>query len=111
MPVPSTPQKPIKLELTTTSLNNCVIANDSDAVFFEIVTPKWEPNSTKIRRPDPNTKELELVAELEKTADGDDPNGKGKGKQAHVRLRGEQFRPVNEFLKRDESEDTGKGRV
>ncbi|KZT36341.1 hypothetical protein SISSUDRAFT_1024350 [Sistotremastrum suecicum HHB10207 ss-3] len=84
----------MRLSLTTTSLNNCVISNDSDAVFFEIVTPSWEPNNTKIRRLDPNTRELELVAELERSGgmekDGMTMGGgmKKKGPDA-VRLRGE----------------------
>src|ERR1700761_2233370 len=82
--------EPLRLDLTTTSLTNCIISNASDAVFFEVVTPKWTPNMTKISRRDPNTRELEVIAELENTDKG-----------YNVRLRGGQFRPTKEFLKKD----------
>ena len=53
-----------KLSLTTTSLHNVVISNTSDVIYYEIITPKWEKDLTKISRLDPNTKQYDLICEL-----------------------------------------------
>lgn len=81
-----------KLSLTTTSLQNVVISNQSDIIYYEVVTPKWEPTVTRISKMDPNSRELEVVAELQNEPE----------KPTAVRLRGEQFRPAEDFLKKEE---------
>jgi len=78
-----------RLSLTTTSLQNVVISNQSDSIYYEIVTPKWEPGTTRISKMDPRTHELETIAELQNDED----------KITAVRLRGEQYRPTKDFLK------------
>ena len=80
-----------KLVLTTTSLHNVVISNASDVIYYEIVTPKWEPGTTRISKMDPRTHELEIIAELQNDEESD--------KITAVRLRGEQYRPTKDFLK------------
>ena len=80
-----------RLSLTTTSLQNVVISNQSDSIYYEIVTPKWEPGTTRISKMDPRTHELEVIAELQNDVDDD--------KVTAVRLRGEQYRPTKDFLK------------
>ena len=80
-----------KLGLTTTSLHNVVISNDSDIIYFEVVTPKWDPSLTRISRLDHRSRELELVAEFQNV----------DGRPVAVRLRGEQFRPADDFLRQE----------
>ncbi|CDO71871.1 hypothetical protein BN946_scf184940.g18 [Trametes cinnabarina] len=53
-----------KLVLTTTSLRNVVLANSTDVLYYEIVTPRWERHLTRVTRLDPNTRCFEPVAEL-----------------------------------------------
>lgn len=78
-----------KLTLTTTSLHNVVIANSSDAIYYEIVTPKWERCITRINKLDPNMREFDLIGELKNEDD----------KPVAVRIYGGEFRPVDEFLR------------
>ena len=80
-----------KLGLTTTSLHNVIISNDSDVIYFEVVTPKWDPSITRISRLDHTSRELEIVAEFQNV----------DGKPVAVRLRGEQFRPADDFLRQE----------
>ena len=76
------------LSLTTTSINNVVISNPSDIIYYEVVTPKWTPNATRISRMDPNSREMDVVAEV--VAE--------EHKRPVVRLRGEQFHPAEDFV-------------
>lgn len=82
-----------KLSLTTTSLHNVVISNKSDVIYYEIVTPKWERDLTKISRLDPNTKQYDLICELLNEHD----------KPVSMRLYGGVTRRTDEFLVKDES--------
>jgi hypothetical protein len=122
--------EPQRLTFTTASLQNTVLSTASDAIYYEIVTPKWEPTTTRVSKMDPRTHDLEVVAELQNdvsgggggggmTGDGavadDDEKedlrrkikrlGKGAGKNdakhRTVRLRGQQFRPTGEFWTND----------
>ncbi len=92
---------PQKLSLTTTSLRNFIISNQSDVIYYEVRTPKWEPGLTKISRMDPNTRELAVVAEIENASEGREEAMRPKS----VRLRGEQFRGVGEYVR--DSEEIG----
>ncbi|KAI0333148.1 hypothetical protein GY45DRAFT_352337 [Cubamyces sp. BRFM 1775] len=53
-----------KLVLTTTSLRNVVLANASDVLYYEVVTPRWERHLTRVSRLDVNTRCFDPVAEL-----------------------------------------------
>ena len=53
-----------KLSLTTTSVRNFVISNASDVIYYEIRTPEWLSAMTTIRRMDPTTRELFVIAEI-----------------------------------------------
>lgn len=89
-----------KLTLTTTSLHNVVIANSSDAIYYEIVTPKWERCITRINKLDPNMREFDLIGELKNEDD----------KPVAVRIYGGEFRPVDEFLRVREGDADPHGR-
>ncbi|THH31870.1 hypothetical protein EUX98_g2315 [Antrodiella citrinella] len=78
-----------RLTLTTTSLHNVVISNKSDVIYYEIVTPKWERHLTKVSRLDPNTRQFNLIGELQNQDD----------KPVAVRLYGGTFKKTKEFLK------------
>ncbi|KAK7688899.1 hypothetical protein QCA50_007590 [Cerrena zonata] len=94
----STPNQ--KLILTTTSLHNVVIANRSDVIYYEIVTPKWEKDLTRISRLDPNSKQYDLICEFLNEHD----------KPVSVRLYGGVTTRAEEFLVKDESAGTAKFR-
>ncbi|KAI0689034.1 hypothetical protein C8T65DRAFT_546062, partial [Cerioporus squamosus] len=53
-----------KLVLTTTSLRNVVLANASDVLYYEVVTPVWERHRTCISRLDVKTQGFHVVAEM-----------------------------------------------
>ncbi|KAI9059764.1 hypothetical protein FKP32DRAFT_1113266 [Trametes sanguinea] len=63
-PLSVPPEKTHRLVLTTTSLRNVVLANSTDVLYYEIVTPRWERHLTRITRLDPNTRCFDPVAEL-----------------------------------------------
>ncbi|THH04472.1 hypothetical protein EW145_g5497 [Phellinidium pouzarii] len=85
-----------RLSLTTTSLQNVVISNASDVIYYEIVTPKWAPAVTRVSKMDPKSRELEIVAELQ-----NEVSEKTVARPTAVRLRGQQFRPAGEFWTKD----------
>lgn len=100
--------EPQRLTMTTPSLQNTIISSANDVIYYEIVTPKWQPTTTRVSKMDHNTRELEVVAELENDVDESGPmrlRGKmrAKGDATHrtVRLRGQQFRPTGEFWTND----------
>lgn len=80
-----------KLVLTTTSLHNVVIANSSDVIYYEVVTPKWERHLTKISRLDPNTRQFDLIGELQNEDD----------RPVAMRLYGGAFRSTWDFLRKE----------
>ena len=51
-----------KLVFTTTSLRNVVLANASDVLYYEVVTPAWERHRTRVTRLDVRTQEFAVVA-------------------------------------------------
>ncbi|TDL20228.1 hypothetical protein BD410DRAFT_791341 [Rickenella mellea] len=87
-----------RLSFTTSSIHNVVISNSSDVIYYEIVTPKWEPSLTRVRKMDHVSKQLEVVAEIKNEQE----------KPISLRLRGEQFRSTDEFLHQDENAAIGK---
>lgn len=82
-----------RLALTTTSLHNVVISNDSDVIYYEVVTPKWERDFTKVSRLDPNTREFDVIGELRNK----------DNKPVGVRIYGGELKAAEDFLKTDGS--------
>ncbi|KII89411.1 hypothetical protein PLICRDRAFT_53842 [Plicaturopsis crispa FD-325 SS-3] len=78
-----------RLALTTTSLHNVVISNASDDIYYEVVTPKWAPETTKISRLAPETREFLVVGELQNK----------DGRPVAVRVYGGVAVPAGEFLR------------
>lgn len=78
-----------RIVLTTTSLRNVILANSSDLIYYEIITPRWARGTTTISRLDPNTRQYDIIGEMK----NDD-----SGNAAEVRLYGGASRPVQEFL-------------
>ena len=87
-----------KLILTTTSLRNVVLANASDVIYYEVITPKWARGSTTVSRLDPNTHQFDVVGEMRNDE---------RGKAAEVRLYGGAVRAVGDFLRGDEGAGEG----
>lgn len=93
------------LHFTTTSLRNVVISNASDVIFYEVITPKWEPHLTKISRLDPNSRDFNLIGELHWESAGDEHSRrKGKGKSTDV------ANDIEEIERESDSADSGSGR-
>jgi len=90
MPPPKKPEPPHKMEFTTNSLRNTTVAVESDSLYFEIVTPFWHPNLTKINKLDIESREFTTVAEITRT-----------GKEPKVRFGDGQWLKASEFIKYD----------
>lgn len=88
--------EPQRLNLTTTSLQNVVISNSTDVIYYEVVTPKWDSSVTRVSKMDPKSHELEVVAELQ-----NEVSEKTSARPTAVRLRGQQFRPTGDFWTKD----------
>ncbi|PIL30695.1 hypothetical protein GSI_07399 [Ganoderma sinense ZZ0214-1] len=90
-----------KLVFTTTSLRNAVLANASDVLYYEVVTPAWERHRTRVTRLDVKTQEFALVAEmLNGHAPGDTRGREDEAKRA-MALRmygGGEYKAVHDFL-------------
>lgn len=101
-------EKAHRLVLTTTSLRNVVLANSTDVLYYEVVTPRWERHLTRVSRLDVNTRGFDPVAELlngrpvgESTKADESSGGNDEEAKRVVALRfygtGE-LRPVDDFL-------------
>ncbi|KAL5512009.1 hypothetical protein ACEPAH_5228 [Sanghuangporus vaninii] len=90
--------KPERLHLTTTSLQNVIISNSSDKIYYEVVTPKWDASVTRVSKMDPKSNELEIIAELQNEVS---EKSTARPTSTAVRLRGQQFRPTREFWTKD----------
>ncbi|EIN04077.1 hypothetical protein PUNSTDRAFT_146604 [Punctularia strigosozonata HHB-11173 SS5] len=89
------PDPPLKFEFTTNSVRNTTVSVDDDKFIYEIVTRYWHPNITKINKVDVESREVRLIAEIEKAA--------SPGAEERVRLGGEgaQWVDASEFLKQE----------
>lgn len=94
MPPPRKQEPPHLLEFATNSLRNTTISVDNDEHYYEVVTRFWHPETTKIFKLDPESRQLNLVAEIDRL----------KSKQPRIRFGGEQGRWMeeSEFLQWDE---------
>ncbi|KAI0699658.1 hypothetical protein BC835DRAFT_522178 [Cytidiella melzeri] len=89
MPAPPQPQK---IMLTTTSLRNVVLSNQSDVIYYEVITPKWAQGVTTISRLDPNTRQYDVIGEMKNDL---------RGNASEVKLYGGALQPVAKFLEKD----------
>lgn len=94
MPAPTKPT-PHRMVFTTNSLRNTTIAVEDDALYYEVVTRFWHPDVTKVFKLDKESRELALIAEIQRRA----------GEGAKVRFGGEkgQWVDADEFLKWDDA--------
>ncbi|TFY76173.1 hypothetical protein EWM64_g7839 [Hericium alpestre] len=99
MAPPRKPEPLHRMEFWTNSLRNTTIAVDNDAFYYEVVTRYWHPRLTKIFKLDKETREMNLIAELERP----------EGKEACVRFGGEHGRWIGEeeFLRWDKEKRGG----
>ncbi|KIJ63365.1 hypothetical protein HYDPIDRAFT_29617 [Hydnomerulius pinastri MD-312] len=79
-----------KLTLTTASLLNTTISNATDAIYYDIQTPEWEPQLTTVRRLDSRTGTYELTGSIRNQAD----------KPVAVSMYGGEFEPEEQWLKK-----------
>lgn len=90
-----------KLVMTTTSLRNVVLANASDVLYYEVVTPVWERHLTRISRLDVKTQGFDTVAELLNGHAPGDVKGREEDAKRVMAFRmygGGEYRAVDEFL-------------
>lgn len=107
MPPPPKPPPKHWLDLTTTSLRNTTAADASDKYYYEIRTPRWEPQRTRINKLDQETRALRCVAEIERRKKGygtkvrflKDQDGDAQGLSDDT----EGWMPLGEWLKYDPS--------
>lgn len=88
--------------LTTTSLRNVVLANASDVIYYEVITPKWARSSTTISRLDPNTRQFDVIGEMKNDE---------HGKAAEVRMYGGALRSAKDFLQGDKENPKSKKEI
>ncbi|KAH7928149.1 hypothetical protein BV22DRAFT_1126753 [Leucogyrophana mollusca] len=84
-----------KLVLTTASLHNVVISNDSDNVYYDIITPEWETHMTTVRRLNTTTHAFDVVGNIRNLGDKID-------QPIAVSMYGGEFTPTDVFLQRVE---------
>jgi len=89
-----------KLTFTTASLLNTTISNASDAIYFDIQTPEWEPHLMTVRRLDPRTETYELTGCVRHQAD----------KPVAVSMYGGEFEPEEQWVKKVDGTIPGMGR-
>ena len=90
-----------KLVFTTTSLRNVVLANASDVLYYEVVTPAWERHRTRVTRLDVRTQEFAVVAEMLNGHPPGDTRGKEDEAKRTMALRmygGGEYKAVHDFL-------------
>jgi hypothetical protein len=77
----------LRMVFTTNSLRNTTVSVEDDTVYYEIVTHFWQPHLTKISKLDAATREMVLVAEIERVP----------GSTVRVRFGGEDADWTNEL--------------
>jgi hypothetical protein len=75
-----------RMVFTTNSLRNTTVSVEDDSLYYEIVTRFWHPYLTKIFKLDLDTREMILVAEIEREP----------GKNVRVRFGGEHSEWISE---------------
>ncbi|TFK45552.1 hypothetical protein OE88DRAFT_1689013 [Heliocybe sulcata] len=83
-----------KLSFTTTSLQNVVISNESDSIYYEVKTWESDPGLTKVQRLNPKTQLYDMVAEFENT----------NGRPVAVRVHGNDTMRIEELFKMEDVE-------
>ncbi|KAI0271811.1 hypothetical protein BGY98DRAFT_922720 [Russula aff. rugulosa BPL654] len=77
----------LRMVFTTNSLRNTTVPVEDDTVYYEIVTHFWQPHLTKVSKLDAATREMVLVAEIERVP----------GSTVRVRFGGEDADWINEL--------------
>lgn len=91
---PKKPDPPHKMVFTANSVKNTTVAVDSDALYYEVVTRFWHPDITKLNKLDPDSREFETIAEVQRE----------NGKIHKIRLAvNNEWVPVTELLKNDDN--------
>lgn len=53
-----------KLTFTTASVQNLVISNPTDALYYEVLTPEWDSHQTTVRRLDTRAERYDTVGNI-----------------------------------------------
>lgn len=53
-----------RLTFTTASVQNLVISNPTDALYYEVLTPGWESHMTTVRRLDTRAERYDTVGSI-----------------------------------------------
>jgi hypothetical protein len=77
----------LRMVFTTNSLRNTTLSVEDDTLYYEIVTHFWHPHLTKIFKLDVDTREMILVAEIERVP----------GSNVRVRFGGEEAEWTDEL--------------
>jgi hypothetical protein len=77
----------LRMVFTTNSLRNTTVSVEDDTLYYEIVTHSRQPHLTKISKLDADTREMVLVAEIERVP----------GSTVRVRFGGDDAEWINEL--------------
>ncbi|KAG8217123.1 amino acid permease-domain-containing protein [Butyriboletus roseoflavus] len=88
------------LTFTTAYLLNTTVSNETDAIYYDIQTPEWEPHLTTVRRLDPRMGMYELTGSIRSDAD----------KPVAVSLYGGEFEPEGQWIKKVDGTKPGESR-
>ncbi|KAG1749543.1 hypothetical protein EDB19DRAFT_1680781 [Suillus lakei] len=75
-----------KLTFTTASVQNLVISNPTDALYYEVLTPEWDSHQTTVRRLDTRAERYDAIGNIRNQS----------GKPVAVSMYGGEF--INEEL-------------
>ena len=77
----------LRMVFTTNSLRNTTLSVEDDTLYYEVVTRFWNPHLTKIFKLDVDTRDMVLVAEIERVP----------GSNVRVRFGGEDVEWIDEL--------------
>jgi hypothetical protein len=77
----------LRMVLTTNSLRNTTLSVEDDTLYYEVVTRFWHAHLTKIFKLDVDTREMVLIAEIERVP----------GNNVRVRFGGEDAEWIDEL--------------
>jgi hypothetical protein len=83
-----------RLTFTTANVQNLVISNATDALYYEVLTPEWESHLTTVRRLDNRTQGQDAVGSIRNQS----------GKPVAVSMYGGEFMNEELWLRKVEGE-------
>ncbi|OAX33078.1 hypothetical protein K503DRAFT_804668 [Rhizopogon vinicolor AM-OR11-026] len=83
-----------RLTFTTANVQNLVISNATDALYYEVVTPEWESHLTTVRRLDSRTQGYDTIGNIRNQS----------GKPVAVSMYGGEFMNEELWLRKIEGE-------